>query len=154
MTFTNKEMLLMLDDIKDKHNINVDKYISEVIAKDIPSNTLQFINLYIPLKDLGVFNLIYSKRRKTPLYRNFKLGNIDDYEQAVCLGSLLTQMLCYIKTTKDDVVKHSQIIGVNSIIDATNEFVNTGSFNKINIVYDEFSNLFNELFNKDGENEL
>ena len=151
MTLTKKEILLMLDEIKIKHNLDIDEYINEVILKDIPSKTLQFINLYMPLKDLGVFNLIYSKRRKTPLFRNFKLGNIDNYEQAVCLGSLLTQMLCYIKTTKDDIVRHSHIIGINSIIDAINELVNTGSYNKINIVYNEFSNLFNDLFTKKGE---
>ena len=60
-------------------------------------------------------------------------------------------MLCYIKTTKDDVVKHSQIIGMNSILDALYDFTNTGSFKKINNVYNDFSIIFNELFNKDGE---
>lgn len=151
MTFTKKEMLTMLQNIKNEHNINIDKYIDDVIDNDIPSNALKFINLYAPLKDLGVFNLIYSKRRKTPLYHNFKTGNVNDYEQVVCLGSLLTQMLCYIKTTKDDVVKHTQIVGANSILEAIDDFINTGSFNKINLVYNTFSNLFNELFNKDGE---
>lgn len=151
MTFTKKQMILMLEEINKNHKINIDKYIKEVIEYDIPSNALKFINLYIPLKDLGVFNLIYSKRRKTPLYHNFKIGNINNYEQVVCLGSLLTQMLCYVKTTKDDIVKHSQIIGANSILEAINEFVNTGSFEKVNEVYYEFSNLFKDLFNKDGE---
>lgn len=152
MTFTKKEMILTLEQINKEHKINIDKYVKEVIEQDIPSNALKFINLYTPLKDLGVFNLIYSKRRKTPLYHNFKIGNVNNYEQVVCLGSLLTQMLCYIKTTKDDVVKHSQIVGANSILEALDEFINTGSFEKINKVYSEFSNLFIELFNKDGEN--
>lgn len=61
-------------------------------------------------------------------------------------------MLCYIKTTKDDIVKHSQIVGANSILTAINDFINTGSFDKVNTVYNEFSNLFKDLFNKDGEN--
>lgn len=152
MTFTKKEMLIMLTDIKNKYDVPIDKYEKEVIENDIPSNALKFINLYTPLKDLGVFNLIYSKRHKTPLFHNFKKGNVDDYEQVVCLGSLLTQMLCYIKTTKDDIIKHSQIVGANSILDAINDFINTGSFDKVNMVYNEFSNLFKDLFNKDGEN--
>lgn len=151
MTFTKKEMLIMLTDIKAKYNVQIDNYEKEVIENDIPSNALKFINLYMPLKDLGVFNLIYSKRHKTPLFNNFKKGNIDNYEQVVCLGSLLTQMLCYIKTTKDDIRKHSQIVGANSILNALDDFINTGSFDKINSVYYEFSNLFKDLFNKDGE---
>lgn len=151
MRFTKKEMLHMLNDIHLQNGININAYVDEVIEKDIPSNALKFINLYKPLKDLGVFNLIYSKRRKTPLYRNFKIGTVDNYEQVVCLGSLLTQMLCYIKTTQDDVVKHSEIVGASSLIEAINEFINTGKFDKVNKVYLEFSNLFNELFNKDGD---
>lgn len=151
MTFTKKEMLIMLENIKNEHNIDIDAYEDDIIENDIPVKALKFINLYIPLKDLGVFNLIYSKRRKTPLYHNFKMGNINDYEQVVCLGSLLTQMLCYIKTTKEDVVKHSQILGASSILEALNEFINTGSFTKVNKVYNDFSNIFKNLFNKDGE---
>ena len=151
MTFTKKEMLIMLENIKNEYNIDIDSYEDDIIENDIPVKALKFINLYIPLKDLGVFNLIYSKRRKTPLYHNFKIGNINSYEQVVCLGSLLTQMLCYIKTTKEDVVKHSQILGANSILEALNEFINTGSFTKVNKVYNDFSNIFKNLFNKDGE---
>ena len=151
MTFTKKEMLIMLENIKNEYNIDIDSYEDDIIENDIPVKALKFINLYIPLKDLGVFNLIYSKRRKTPLYHNFKMGNINNYEQVVCLGSLLTQMLCYIKTTKEDVVKHSQILGANSILEALNEFINTGSFIKVNKVYNDFSNIFKNLFNKDGE---
>ena len=151
MTFTKKEMLFMLNKIKDIKDINIDTYIDDILDNDIPMKALKFINLHIPLKDLGVFNLIYSKRHKTPLFNNITKRQIDDYEQVVCLGSLLTQMLCYIKTTKDDVVKHSQIIGINSIMNAINDFVNTGSFNKINIVYNEFSDIFKYLYIKDGE---
>ena len=151
MTFTKKEMLIMLENIKNEYKIDIDSYEDDIIENDIPVKALKFINLYIPLKDLGVFNLIYSKRRKTPLYHNFKMGNINNYEQVVCLGSLLTQMLCYIKTTKEDVVKHSQILGANSILEALNEFINTGSFIKVNKVYNDFSNIFKNLFNKDGE---
>jgi len=151
MTFTKKEMLFMLNKIKDIKDTNIDTYVDDILDNDIPMKALKFINLHIPLKDLGVFNLIYSKRHKTPLFNNFTKRQIDDYEQVVCLGSLLTQMLCYIKTTKDDVVKHSQIIGINSIMNAINDFVNTGSFNKINIVYTEFSDIFKYLYIKDGE---
>lgn len=151
MRFTKKEIISTLEQIKQEHNINIDKYIDDVFDNDIPSETLKFINLYIPLKDLGVFNLIYNKRRKTPLYNNFKKGNINNYEQAVCLGSLLTQMLCYVKTTKDDVTTHSQLIGINSILDALYEFVNTGEFNKVNKTYLEISNIFKDLYNKEGE---
>lgn len=151
MTFTKKEMLLMLEDIKNNYNIDINQYENDIIKNDIPVKSLKFINLYIPLKDLGVFNLIYSKRRKTPLYHNFKVGNINNYEQVVCIGSLLTQMLCYIKTTKEDVIKHSQILGVNSILEAISDFVNTGSFIKVNKVYNDFSNIFKNLFDKDGD---
>ena len=55
------------------------------------------------------------------------------------------------KTTKEDVVKHSQILGASSILEALNEFINTGSFTKVNKVYNDFSNIFKNLFNKDGE---
>ncbi len=151
MTFTKKNMLTMLEIIKNQNDVNISSYEDDIIENDIPVKALKFINLYIPLKDLGVFNLIYSKRRKTPLYHNFKMGNINNHEQVVCLGSLLTQMLCYIKTTKEDVIKHSQIIGANSILEALDEFINTGSFIKVNKVYNDFSNIFKNLFNKDGE---
>lgn len=152
MKLNKKDMLLTLEEIKMEQNINIDKYKNDVIMNDIPSDALKFINLYKPLADLGVFNLIYSKRRKTPLFHNFKMGNIDNYEKVVCLGSLLTQMLCYVKTTKDDVVKHSNIIGIKSIIHALDEFTSTGDFTEINIVYNKFSLLFKDLFNKDGDN--
>jgi len=151
MTFTKKQMLQMLDEIKTKHNVNINKYIDDVIEHDIPSESLRFINLYIPLKDLGVFNLIYSKRHKTPLFNNIAKRHIDDYQKAICLGSLLTQMLCYVEKTKDDVVKHSQLIGAISINEALNEFFTTGSFEKINTVYAQISEIFKDLFNKDGE---
>lgn len=151
MTFTKRELLHVLESINIEYNINVDKYVDDVIDNDIPSKSLKFINLYKPLKDLGVFNLIYSKRHKTPLFNNLCKRNIDDYEKTICLGSLLTQMLCFIKTTKDDVVKHSELIGASSITEALNEFINTGSFNKVNKTYYDISELFKELFNKDGE---
>lgn len=152
MNLNKKEMLLTLEEIKNEQNINISKYKDDVLFHDIPSDALKFINLYKPLNDLGVFNLIYFKRRKTPLYNNFKRGNIDNYEQVICLGSLLTQMLCYIKTTKDDVVKHSNIIGIKSIIHALDNFTSTGDFTEVNIVYNKFSLLFKDLFNKDGDN--
>ena len=151
MNLTKKSLINALEQIRVKHNINIDKYIDDVFDNDIPSEALKFINLYMPLKDLGVFNLIYNKRRKTPLYNNFKRGNINNYEKAICLGSLLTQMLCYVKTTKDDVTKHSQLIGANSILEAIDEFVNTGKFDKVNKTYLEISNIFKDLYNKEGE---
>ena len=151
MTFTKQEMLQMLEEIKNTNNVNINKYIDDVIQHDIPSESLKFINLYIPLKDLGVFNLIYSKRHKTPLFNNIAKRQIDDYQKSICLGSLLTQMLCYVEKTKDDIVKHSNFIGANSIVDALSDYFNNGSFDKINIVYNEISELFKYLFNKDGE---
>lgn len=152
MTFTKQEMLQMLEQIKTTHNVNINKYIDDVIENDIPSESLKFINLYIPLKDLGVFNLIYSKRHKTPLFNNIAKRQIDNYQKSICLGSLLTQMMCYVEKTKDDVVKHSSFIGASSIIDALNEYFTTGSFDKVNTVYNQISELFKYLFNKDGEN--
>lgn len=148
MNFTKKEILITLNDIGNSNNINIDKYINDVLENDIPTLAYKFINLYKPISDLGVFNLIYSKRNKNPLYHNFINGKINNYEQSICLSSLLTQMLCYVKTTKDDVIKHSQLIGINSIINALTDYVNTGSFDKINIVYSQFSNLFKDLFKK------
>ena len=53
MTFTKPEMLQMLEQIKTEFNVNINKYIDDVITHDIPSESLKFINLYIPLKDLG-----------------------------------------------------------------------------------------------------
>lgn len=152
MTYNKRDLIKTLEEIKSEKNLDINFYIDEVIEKDVPVNTLQFINLYKPINDLGVFNLIYSKRHKTPLFNNFKKGNIDNYEQVVCLGSLLTQMLCYIKTTHDDVIKHTTLIGINSVIDAIDDFVNTGSFDKINETYNNFSQLFINLFNKPKEN--
>lgn len=152
MTFTKQEMLQMLEQIKTTHNVNINKYIDDVIENDIPSESLKFINLYIPLKDLGVFNLIYSKRHKTPLFNNIAKRQIDNYQKSICLGSLLTQMMCYVEKTKDDIVKHSSFIGASSITDALNEYFTTGSFNKVNTVYNQISELFKYLFNKDGEN--
>lgn len=152
MTFTKQEMLQMLEQIKTTHNVNINKYIDDVIENDIPSESLKFINLYIPLKDLGVFNLIYSKRHKTPLFNNIAKRQIDNYQKSICLGSLLTQMMCYVEKTKDDVVKHSSFIGASSITDALNEYFTTGSFDKVNTVYNQISELFKYLFNKDGEN--
>ena len=151
MTFTKQEMLQMLEKIKNEHKVNINKYIDDVITHDIPSESLKFINLYIPLKDLGVFNLIYSKRHKTPLFNNIAKRQIDNYQKSICLGSLLTQMMCYVEKTKDDVVKHSSFIGANSIVEALNEYFTYGTFDKINVVYNEISELFKYLFNKDGE---
>lgn len=151
MTFTKQELLQMLEKIKNTYKVNINNYIDDVITNDIPSKSLKFINLYIPLKDLGVFNLIYSKRHKTPLFNNITKRQIDNYQKSICLGSLLTQMMCYVEKTKDDVVKHSSFIGASSITDALNEYFTTGSFNKINDVYNEISELFKYLFNKDGE---
>ena len=43
-------------------------------------------------------------------------------------------MYNYVEKTKDDVVKHSSFIGASSITNALNDYFNTGSFDKINIV--------------------
>ena len=51
-------------------------------------------------------------------------------------------MLCYIKTTKDDVVKHSNIIGIKSIIHALDNFTTTGDFFEVNIVYNKYNITF------------
>ena len=151
MNFTKKDLILTLKEIEEKININVEGYINDVMINNIPIKALKFINLYKPIDSLGVFNLIYNKKRKTPLFYNFKKGNVNDYEQVVCLGSLLTQMLCYIKTTKDDVIKHSNIIGIDNILNAISDFTTTGSFDKVNKVYLDYSKLFNELFNEKGD---
>lgn len=151
MQFTKKNLLLTLQEIKNEQSIDIDKYIDDVMNNDIPQLSITFINRYKPIDDLGVFNLIYSKRHKTPLYKNFIKGNIDNYEQVCCLGSLLTQMLCYIKTTKDDVTKHAEIIGMDSIMYAIQDFLKTGEFKIVNKVYNNFSILFKDLFIKDGE---
>jgi hypothetical protein len=49
------------------------------------------------------------------------------------------------------VVKHSSFIGASSITDALNDYFTNGTFDKINMVYGEISELFKYLFNKDGE---
>lgn len=146
MAFSKKYLIQTLNIIAKEQNLDVNLYVNDVLKNDIPVSSLIFINKYKPLSELGVLNLIYNKKNKTPLFKNFKKGNIDNYEQVVCLGSLLTQMLCYIKTTKDDVTKHSKIIGIESILYAINDFINTGEFNKVNIVYNNFSELFKELY--------
>lgn len=151
MQFTKKNLVLTLKEIEKEQSIDVTKYIDDVLNNDIPQLSITFINRYKPIDDLGVFNLIYSKRHKTPLYKNFIKGNIDNYEQVCCLGSLLTQMLCYIKTTKEDVIKHANIIGIDSIMFALNNFTQTGEFSIVNKVYQQFSTLFKDLFIKDGE---
>ena len=153
MTFTKKELITILQEIYKETNKPIDDYITDVIENDIPGKTIKFINLHKPLSDLGVFNLIYNKRHKTPLFNNFTKRNIDEYEKMVCLGSLFTQMLCYIKTTKDNAIKHTNIVGANSILSALSNYINTNSFIEINKVYDEFSNIFKDLYiKKDGDN--
>ena len=151
MTFTKKQMIQFLDTIKTTNNVDINTYIDDVLNNDIPMNALRFINLYIPLKELGVFNLIYSKRRKTPLFKNFTKRNINDYEKTICLGSLLTQMLCYVKVTNDNIVDQSQIIGAISILNALQNFLSTGSFELTNTVYDNFSEIFKFLYAKEDE---
>jgi len=151
MNFTKKEMLHTLNDIKEENNIDVSGYIDDVIFNDIPSKSIKFINKYKPIEHLGVFNLIRNKGRRSSLFKNLVKNDINNYEQSITLSSLLTQMLCYIKTTQDDVVKHSDLIGMTGIIQAMNELVTTGSFDKINITYLEISNMFKDLFYEGGE---
>ena len=151
MRLTKQELLLMLNDIEKNKHVSIQNYIDDILENDIPTKSLKFINLHTPLKDLGVFNLIYSKRHKTPLFNNIAKRQIDNYQKSICLGSLLTQMMCYVEKTKDDVVKHSSFIGANSIVDALHDYFTTGSFDKINTTYDTISELFKYLFNKDGD---
>lgn len=151
MTFTKKDLLITLKEIESELNINCEVYINDVLNNDIPVKSLKFINKHKPIHLLGVFNLIYNKKRKTPLFYNLTKGNINNYEQVVCLGSLLTQTLCYIKTTKEDILIYSKIIGLNNILLAIQDFILTGSFKKVNEVYLDYSKLFNELYNESGD---
>lgn len=137
-------------DIKQEHQIDVSKYIKEMAGnKTIPYEVVVFINKYSPLPHLEIYNRIYEKRTKNPLYKTLVNENSSTEERAIALSSLLTQIMISSKSlTNEDRMLYHNIIDTSSIIKALESYTN-GDSSKLDETFLAIRSIFKNLYKKE-----
>lgn len=118
-----------LFEIRDKNNIDISKYVEMVAGKSvIPADVIVFINKYSPLPQLETYNVIYSRRKTSPLYKNLVNENASLDDMALGLSSLLTQIFIRMKTleSKEEKVEFAEFMSVNQIVEALKNYSTNG----------------------------
>lgn len=153
---TKPKVYMALNYIKENHNINVTPYIHKTAeSESIPAEVIVFINKYLPIEQFYTYNKVYENRRKNPLYKNLVNENATEYEMAIALSSLVTQIMIHNK----ELLKESRT-------DDTNQFFNAMNTQKILLALRDYTigrpenlietfnstrDVFKKLYKKDGE---
>lgn len=147
---TKGDVYSKLISIEEKNNIDVSNYINEIVrSKSIPYSALIFINRYSPIDMLETYNIIYSKRRKNPLYKNLVNENLPVQEQAIALSSLLTQSLIGMKSLNEtDKKLQSTVMNISLISEALHEY-SLGDSSKLEETFSMIREVFKKLYSKD-----
>lgn len=139
--------------INKKQDINIDKYI-DMLSKSgdmIPVEVILFINKYnsSTLPQLKVFNIIYSKRRTNPLYKNIMNESATPDEQCLALNSLITQCLIQIKQLRlEERDMLIDIMNVSDILQAITDYLVNGNTKLLRTTFFEVRSIFKNLFKK------
>lgn len=141
-----------LKHIKDNYGIDIQNQMKLVAFNaTIPIETIIFINKYRPIEQFYTYNKIYENRRKNPLYKNLVNENLNDYEKAIALSSLVTQTFIHnknmVRENKDDNVREFYIDSMNLdvILDALSSY-GKGETEKLNEVFFMTRDVFKRLF--------
>lgn len=132
--------------------INVDNYIGLLSQSDqVPYSIIVFINHHIPIEQLSVFNSIYNKRKRNPLYKQLTREANNDIEKSIALSSFLTQGLIAAKRfAKQDKWKdyeiQLQLINADVITKALSEFIEQNNNKQLLEVFNQIRETFIKLF--------
>lgn len=115
--------------IKEKGKVpDIDKYFKLMLGKDyIPAEVIILINEHYPIPQLETFNYIYSKRRKSSLFRTLINENSSFDEMALSLSSFITQVCIRLKYLSDeDKIYFANLMNASEITTALNEYLTEG----------------------------
>lgn len=115
--------------IKEKGKVkDIDKYFKLMLGKDyIPAEVIILINEHYPIPQLETFNYIYSKRRKSSLFKTLINENSNSDEMALALSSFITQVCIRFQYLSDeDKTYFANLMNVSEITNALNEYLTQG----------------------------
>lgn len=141
--------------ISKKQHIDIDKYI-EMLSRSgntIPTEVILLINKYhsSTIPQLKVFNIIYEKRRKNPLYKTIMSESATLEEQALALNSLITRCIIQMKELNvDEKDFFIDIMNVEELCDAVSSYFK-GDTKKTRRVFLEVRAIFKNLFGNNVE---
>lgn len=147
-----------LSEIKNNPDVSneANDHIKKVFNEDsLPYETIIFINKYLPLDQLSVYNRIYENRRKNPLYKNLVNEKLSVEDKAIALNSLLTQILINNKKLREsgnikDAELFNDFMGSSEINSALGEYL-CGNHSKLEEVFDMVRETFKKLYNKEDQ---
>ena len=115
--------------IKEKNTVeDIDRYFKLMLGKDyIPAEVIILINKHYPIPQFETFNYIYSKRRKSSLFKTLINENSTSDEMVLALSSFITQVCIRIKElSEEDKIYFSNLMNVSEITTAINEYLTEG----------------------------
>lgn len=115
--------------IKEKNKVeNIDDYFKLMLGKDyIPAEVIILINQHYPIPQFETFNYIYSKRRKSSLFRTLVNEDSSPDEMVLALSSFITQVCIRIKElSNEDKIYFSNLMNVSEITKAIDEYLTKG----------------------------
>lgn len=142
----------LLFKINKKQHIDIDHYI-DLLSKSgntIPIEVILFINKYnsSTLPQLKIFNIVYSKRHKNPLYKTIMNESATSEEQCLALNSMITQCLIQLKDMNiNEREEFIDIMNVKDILEGINAYFE-GNTKKTRTVFFEVRSIFKNLFGK------
>lgn len=151
-TLTKSRAYELLFKISKKQNIDITNYINmlSTSGNEVPIEVILFINKNksSSIPQLKVFNIIYERRNKSPLYKNIMNESATPDEQCLALNSLITQCLIQTKTM-NDIEKETfvDIMNVGEILDAITSYLVDNDTKKLRATFFEVRSIFKNLFN-------
>lgn len=115
--------------IKEKGKVkDIDRYFKLMLGKDyIPAEVIVLINEHYPIPQLETFNYIYSKRRKSSLFKTLINENSTSDDMALALSSFITQVCIRLKYLSDeDKTYFANLMNVSEITTALNKYLSEG----------------------------
>lgn len=140
----------LLFKINKKQHVEIDHYI-DLLSKSgntIPIEVIVFINKYnsSTLPQLKIFNIVYCKRHKNPLYKTIMNEAATPEEQCLALNSMVTQCLIQLKDMNmNEREEFIDIMNVKDILEGINSYFE-GNTKKTRTVFFEIRGIFKNLF--------
>lgn len=151
---TKPKVYTALKYIKENFDINTTPYINKTAESDsIPAEVIVFINKYLPIEQFYTYNKVYENRRKNPLYKNLINENATEYEMAIALSSLVTQIMIHNKellkeSRADDTKQFFTAMNTQVILNALKDY-SIGKPEKLVETFNSTREVFKKLYKKD-----
>lgn len=142
--------------IKEKGKVkDIDKYFKLMLGKDyIPAEVIVLINEHYPIPQLETFNYIYSKRRKSSLFKTLINENSTSDDMALALSSFITQVCIRLKYLSDeDKTYFANLMNVSEITTALNEYLSEGETENLEKQFFSIRSTLKSLFRLEKKEE-